>query len=47
MNLHLEENASFDNVPEELSTLMTVLQTLRTGNFTYLLYTVYIYTYTQ
>ena len=47
MNLLLEENASFDNVLEELSTIMTVLQTLRTGTFTYLLYTVYIYTYTQ
>ena len=30
MNLLLEENASLDNVLEKLSTLMTVLQTLRT-----------------
>ena len=36
MNLLLEENASLDNVPEELSTLMTVLQTLRTGTSTYI-----------
>ena len=36
MNLLLEENASLDNVPEELSTLKTVLQTLRTGTFTYI-----------
>ena len=34
MNLLLEENASLDNAPEELSTLMTVLQTLTTGTFT-------------
>ena len=26
MNLLLEENAALDNIPEELSTLMTVLQ---------------------
>jgi len=36
MNLLLEENASLDNVLEKLSTLMTVLQTLRTVIFTYI-----------
>jgi len=34
MYLLLEENASLDNASEELSTLMTVLQTLTTGTFT-------------
>ena len=33
MNLRLEEN-SLDNIPEELSTLMHVRQTLTTGTFT-------------
>ena len=36
MNIRLEENASLGNVAEELSTLMTVMQTLRTGTFTYI-----------